>query len=271
MKEEFTVNPDGSGKVTCAVSVSGGPQAAADLPALKDEARKQAAKIVNETQGVAAWKDVTFSADKDGKITFNGTAYFKDLTKFKIGEEMTSIRWKPTADGAIQLEFALKLDQEPAPKEPPKLTEEEITKKIADVKSVMAQQLLMMQAQGLSDVQIEWAFTLPGSVQTSANFQPVADKPNTVRLSVDGKKILALLKTLSEDDAYLRAKIVAGKDPNSPPDSDLLIEKLFGAKGPITVTFKPGDKPLFDFGAESDAAKKAMPELQKSLEAPPAK
>jgi hypothetical protein len=258
VKQDFTVNPDGSGKVVCEISIAGGPQAAADLPALQEEARKEAARIISETQGVTAWKDVTFSGEKDGRINFKGTAYFKDITKFTTSDQKVTIGWKPAADGTVQLELLLKLEGGPAPKEPPKLTEEQIKKNVADAKTEMAQQLPML-AQTLNEARMEWQFTLPGTAANSVNFQPVADKPNTLNLVFEGKKMVEYLKTLSEDEAYMRANIVAGKDPTGPPPPEVFNEKIFGTNGRLTVTFKPGDKPLFDFAAESEAAKKAMP------------
>lgn len=258
VKQDFTVNPDGSGKVVCEISISAGPQAATDLPALKEEARKEAAKIISESQGVTAWKDVTFSGEKDGRITFKGTAYFKDISKFTTSDQKITIGWKPAADGTVQLELLIKLEGEPAPKEAPKLTEEQIKKAVADAKAEMTQQLPLI-AQTLGEARMEWRFTLPGPVAKSVNFQPAADQSNTVNLLFDGKKLIEYLKTLSQDEAYMRANIVAGKDPTGPPAPEVFNEKMFGTNGPITVTFKPGDKPLFDFAAESEAAKKAMP------------
>ena len=219
MKQHFTVNPDGSGKVTCEISIPGEPDAGKDLATLKEEARQRAAKIVSETQGVTAWKDVAFSADKDGTITCQGTAYFKDITKFKTAPGLFPFRWKPGADGAVQLEFVVDFDQEPAPKEARKLTEEEIKQKIADAKAQMMQELAMR-----ADVRIEWTFTLPGPVVKSVNFQAVADKLNTVRLVLDGKKMVEFVKDFSEDEAAMRAKI-RGQEPAGPPDRKCSMRK----------------------------------------------
>ena len=195
MKQDFTVNPDGSGKVTCGIFIPGDPNAGKDPTTLKEEARQGAAKIMNDTQGVTAWKDVAFSADKDGKITCQGTAYFRDITKFKTAPGLFPFRWKPGADGAVQLEFVVDFDQEPAPKEARKLTEEEIKQKIADAKAQMMQELAMR-----ADVRIEWTFTLPGPVVKSVNFQAVADKLNTVRLVLDVKKMVEFVKDFSENE-----------------------------------------------------------------------
>ena len=255
-KSDFTVNPDGSGKVTVEMQVTL-PQTGAAIDA-NEESHKAAQNIVMMSEGVTAWKDVIFSGDKDGKMTIKVTAYFKDISKFKLAGEDTSVRWKPVADGAVQMEFAVEMGKEPVPAEPPKLTEEEITQKIAQARAVFNQQLPRL-SEAFKDMRMEWSFTLPGAPDKTVNFEKVADRPNSVRLVIEGPKLLDGIKALVNDDAYLRAKIVAGKDPSGPPDPEVLNEKLFGTKGPITVTFKPGDKPLFDFAAESEAAKKAMP------------
>jgi hypothetical protein len=155
---------------------------------------------------------------------------------------------------------------QPTPKEPPKLAEEEIKREIADARKKF-QATSDKDTEAFKDLRMEWNFTLPGPVEKCVNFQTVANKPNTVRVLLEGEKYLDAFKTLYNDDAYLRAMIVAGKTPDN-PDPEVLNEKLFGTKRPITVSFKPGDKPLFDWAAESEAAKKAMPEMQKGLEAP---
>jgi hypothetical protein len=264
-KEDFTLNPDGSGKVTAEIQVTL-PQMgqAVDVAA---EARKAVQNIVNLSEGVTAWKDVTFSGGKDGKEYIKGTAYFKDITKFKLAGENTSVQWKPVADGAVRMQFVFELPPEHAPAAASKLTEEEIAQKIAESKESFSKQVPMMTGM-LKDLRAEWTFALPTAPDKTVNFEKLADRPNTVRVLIEGPKALDALKALANDDALLRAKIVAGKDPTGPPDPELLNEKLFGTKGPITVTFKPGDKPLFDFAAESEAAKKAMPEMLKELEAP---
>jgi hypothetical protein len=265
-KQDFTLNPDGFGKLSYQMSMSPpDSDAAKDPAALKEAARAEAAKIVKESKGVAAWKDVTFTAEKDGKITFKGTAFFQDVAELKLGGSTqcsNALKYTcATADAAAQLELIVQMQEEPAPTEAPKLTEEEIKKKIADARADMAKALRMFEEFVGNELQMEYSFTLPGPVVKGVNFQPVADKPNTVRAVFEGKKMLELMKALSEDEAYMRAKIVAGKDPTGLPAPELFNEKLFGTKGPITVSFKPGDKPLFDFAAESEAAKKAMPDL----------
>jgi hypothetical protein len=257
------VNPDGSGKMTEEMRVTL-PQTNPRIDP-NEESRKTALNLVKMSEGVAAWKDVTFSGDKDGKMTIKMTAYFKEISKFKVAGENISIRWKPVADNAVQMEFVLDVGKEPAPAEAPKLTEEEIARKIAQAKEQFNRQLPRL-TELFKDLSQEWDFTLPGAPEKILNFEKVAGRPNSVRLVIEGPKLLDAIKTLSNDDACLRAKVLAGEDPAGPPDIELLTEKLFGTRGPIAVTFKPGDKPLFDFAAESEAARNAMPEVMRELQ-----
>src|SRR5262245_50492921 len=79
-EEEYTINPDGSGKVK--VSWVSAPS---DFFMARggDDADEMVKKVIgaqlSRAQGIDCWKDVTYSLRDDGKIAFRGTAYFKEL------------------------------------------------------------------------------------------------------------------------------------------------------------------------------------------------
>ena len=82
-EQDFTLNPDGSGKVRheCSfqnIRMSNEPD---DSP----EALQAAiAKVIKDSKGVDAWRDVSFKRLDDGRLWFQGTAYFKNLAELEI-------------------------------------------------------------------------------------------------------------------------------------------------------------------------------------------
>ncbi len=77
LDEEYSINPDGSGKVKikCAVApmrFTTSKKSPEEL--LKSDVRE----TLEKCGGVDAWTDVTAVQRDDGKIAFSGTAYFKD-------------------------------------------------------------------------------------------------------------------------------------------------------------------------------------------------
>ena len=84
-KKEYTINPDGSGKVNCDIVFApfnlnfGGEEAAPE-----SQIKTEIEKILKESKGVDAWQNVSFELTDEGKIHFVGTAYFADINKLDI-------------------------------------------------------------------------------------------------------------------------------------------------------------------------------------------
>jgi hypothetical protein len=98
--DEFTLNPDGSGKVVHESSFQN-----VDLSGdndTSDAALKEAiAKVIENAKGVEAWRDVSYKRLEDGRLYFKGTAYFKNLTALDFpNQTMLEFDWTKTADGS---------------------------------------------------------------------------------------------------------------------------------------------------------------------------
>ena len=65
---------------------------------MEDKTKATVNSIIEQSQGVSAWKDLAFKVGDDGKIVFSGTAYFKKLSSLKIGSMDFSAKpkWKMT-------------------------------------------------------------------------------------------------------------------------------------------------------------------------------
>lgn len=270
-KQDFMINPDGSGKVRheCTFqSVSLNNENDTSVEALQ----AAIAKIVTDSKGVDAWTDVSFKRLEDGRIWFLGTAYFKKLEELEIpNQSMLQFAWKNQGGGKAELALDLKKSKNPKPKpDAAKLTPEERAKKNKDERAKFQQSKPMVTAM-LGTLKQDVSFKLPGKVETRSNFKPTPS--GTLGLSFEGAKMIDALEKLMADDAWLEKH---GFDTQDTPALDAeLGGLLFGEKAPVKATVSGATAPLFNYAAEVAAALKGAEKLQKQLGAvsiaPPAK
>ena len=276
-KDDFTVNPDGSGKVVHELTVQpmnlgamggggglnmgGAEPPGGQTPDPQAELKKSAKGILDQSEGVDTWKDVSYSTTPDGRTYFKGTAYFSDINDLTLGTgQMSSdmgLHFSRDASGRIVIE--IKGDTEAqdagvAETNIPQMSEAELNEQLAEAKqqyNTMGKPMMQMM---LSSFKSEVIFRLPGAIQEISNFQKV--DASTVSLTIDGAKLFATMDRMMQDDAFLKEQIRTGNDPFSGGGgSDEANEMLFGEKGPIRVVVAPPTQPLFDYNAEMTAAK----------------
>lgn len=270
-KEHYTLNPDGSGKVVCetlfqpmSLNITG--EEVDPEGQMKDTVRK----TLEDSLGVDVWKDVSFKLADDGRISFKGTAYFKDISKLKLkigGGEMKGMRPVFTKDAGggmvLEIESEEKEKDVAGKKKPTKLSDEEIAKKIR-VEKAKYQQMKPMMESFLSTMKIDMSFRLPGTLKEVSNFKK---EDGVLRLTFEGKKMLDVMDQIFEDPAWMREQILAGADlvGDGPTMDFVMNEKLFGEKGPVRATITGELKPLFDYETEVAAARKDYLKLFKEL------
>lgn len=264
-KDEYTLNPDGSGKVKHEALFQ---PASLDFnndrkPAPAEELKAAVRQELEKAEGVETWRDVKFERAADGRVRFTGTAYFRDLEKLKFhnnGFKATFFlpSWK---DGVLELKpkQEKKGKAKPAPQ-----TEEEMTQAIS-TERVRYQQAKPMMAGILGAMKAEMGFRLPGSVTESSNFQ--RDPSGGLRVAYTGAKFMEIMDKFMADDAGLRAQLKAGREvAKEGPGMDLEMNRqLFGEAKPVRATVTARGKPQFDFAVEVAAAKKEMPAIFKSV------
>jgi hypothetical protein len=264
---EYSLNPDGSGKV--AVKLVFTPFNL-DLGAEKtpDEKLKDAARAeLEKAEGVDAWKDVAFRLRPDGKSEFQGTAYFKDLSKLKLHNQgfsglLDNATITKDPAGATTLEL------KPRPKDgdaeaSEALTDEQVKAKLAEERARW-QQMKPVLTGVLGELKARERFRLPAPVTASSNFKREGD--DAISVAIDGAALLKALDALVADDARFSALLRSGAGlQKAPPPGDEFFGLVLGEKGPLQATFAAGGKPLFDYAAELAAAKAAEPALRKSL------
>ena len=104
-------------------------------------------------------------------------------------------------------------------------------------------------------------FALPGEISQSSPL--FAREGQAVSLTLEGKKVAeALDKFMANGDA-LAATFRAGKD--LPDNDDLMLQTMFGMKGPVEVKVKlpPDSKPQFDYKTEEKVAEIGQAEMLK--------
>ena len=273
-KEIFALNPDGSGKVFYQLTHAqmdtgmsfnmGNSEAKKDSP--EDLAKKEAEKILKESSGIDAWKDVSWEVNELGEFTFKGTAYFPDINELKMGGNVKSSNhsvFKKTDQG-ISLVWSSSKKDSPQEDEPSQAMDEaSIDLAVKKAKAEMAQAMGMLSGI-LPGMKEEVFFMLPGKIDTVNNFTKV--KENLVKIVFDGKKLLRLMKTFSQDDAAIRQVVSQGGNAaKEGPPEDYMNKMLFGNEGNVEVTVSGDLSPVFDYATESMAAIEAYPGMCETL------
>lgn len=266
-KDEFMVNPDGSGKVIHECSFQQVNLGANNE--VTDETIKEAVgKVITEAKGVEAWRDVSYKQLDDGRLFFKGTAYFTNLNTLDIpNQTMLEFDWRKSGAGAVltlrtnksEKKEGLQVKKEAV--DWSKLTPEERTKKLKEERAKFQQAKAMISA-FMGSMKHEVIFHLPGKVGESSNF--TKDASGALRLQFEGAKLLAALEKRMADDAWATKNYGSLGGQEKPMMDDSINELVFGAKAPVRAAVS-GGQPLFNYATEVAAAKKEMAQLRQKL------
>lgn len=248
-KQEITLNPDGSGKI---VIESVFQQI---TPFLNNQAERAALNnvtnvvqsLIEKSEGVEAWRDITFQQREDGKAFFRGTAYFRSLTKLKIapaGEQ----RFSATTDPSGTLTISML--NTPPPDNPISKPDEPVTRESIQRERAQFRALLPALQTTIGEMRQDTTIHIPGTLLRASVFE--TNTPRTLRLLLDGRKQLAALEARAFDTS-LDARRIAG-EKFGPNDGEMM-RRIYGHPGPIVAVIKPGQAPLFDFEKEVAAAR----------------
>ncbi len=296
-RDEFTLNPDGSGKVLRQMTVDvraleaaaeevgnlmaaamgaamGGPATPpAPQPSsgktqaeMETMAKDLARQMLNGSQGIDVWKDVSYGATPDGKLFFSGTAYFADISRLGLatGGQSPSMQWlyTPGADGTVALEGRIPAAGQssmmmgaPLPggaqarnMDDPAV-DAEIDKAISDYQSRTRPVVEKI----LGGFVMDSVFHLPGQVSAASVFSRQDER--TVRLGLSGAGILVAMDRMIADRQMMKTTLASMKDSaNSPQQQqDMMCRVLFGEPGPVRVV-SSSEGALFDYAVETAAA-----------------
>ena len=273
-KQEFTLNPDGSGKVVheCRFDDRATIHESVDSNA---SLKKAVRELIQKSKGVDTWRDVTFSRLDDGRAYFRGTAYFRRLDDLDIDEQMAlHFVWMTRPDGTRVLAKAKKrgptnadlfrdfsggqksLGTNPSPAAVAKC-----------VRDQQAQYLVVrpMYEQMFGRTKHEVTFKLPGTVSKTSIFTSTAN--NQLAVAFDGTNTLMTLDKLVNDGESFKRTLMTNALANlreaTEEEGNAFI---FGKKARLEATVSAGKNPLFDYDAEVQAAQSGFAKLQKDLQ-----
>lgn len=269
-KNEYTINPDGSGKV--AYSVTFAPthfNLNEKEPDLQNQIIPEIEKILQQSKGIDVWKNISYKLTDDGDIHFTGTAYFPDINKLDIraGGFSKDMKLNFSRDQSGRITIELQKDSDSKNKgtkvNVPELSEAELAQKVKEAKFQYKRSKPMMLGM-LGTLKIDTLLHLPGKIEEISNFKKINN--TTAQVKLEGSRMIeAMDKTMADDD-WLKQQIRAGKNPlKDGPDDLVFNEMLFGQKAPVRVVLQSGSKPLFDYNAQVTDAQKNYKNMLEEL------
>lgn len=268
-EEEYTLNPDGSGKAVIAwVGAPFDPFGRGEKDPeviLKRLIRQE----LESKKGIDCWKDVTFSLRPDGKITFRGTAYFKSFNDLQDNDEdgPDAFKTKLTMDkddkGNLVLTSASVSEAPEAA--PEKLGDEDLKKAMTKARFNYQQARPALKAV-FTDFQLRWKFSLPGDIDEVRGF---AKADRVARVEIVGNALLKAYDDLYLADEPLKKAVQAGANlefdhgMGMPPQ---VLELALGSRD-LRATMKGALKPSFDYAAE--VTEKVREDYKKLLDSLP--
>lgn len=205
--QRITLNPDGSGKsrveIVRAVSLpmKMGEEQESDFEPQEVLVNTSKA-IIEKAKGVDAWQDVSFKYRDDGRMVFRGTAYFTDLSLYKInaqaganssggGDLMSSLALRRGSSG-------LELVHAPAKKEGKAENKDESVQTKQDIfkERIKYQQMRGLLVATLSGMRVEHYIELPAPPQEYKTFQLDGQ---VLHYAVTGDRLLGFIDKIVTD------------------------------------------------------------------------
>ncbi len=271
-KQEFTLNPDGSGKVVHETIFCAGAKFGDSSRGSLDEEMQDAVKqMLSNSKGVDAWTDVKFDRLPDGRIHFRGIAYFPSLSALSIGQTNPlgySLDKQPDGSLVLRSPGFRADDDESKPAPAPEADEEDMPTQILRAK-IAYQGMRPLFIGYLSTMKDEAIFHLPGAVSESTNLRRAGQR--AVSVSLEGSKVLAAAEAMASQEDWWRRQVTAGSafTKEGPDFADLEFNaRVFGEKAPVAATIQP-DGMQFDYPKEVAVAKADYAAFAARLHIPP--
>jgi hypothetical protein len=263
-EREFTINPNGSGKV----NITGIFHPAFNLSGnnYEKEARDMAYEIIKDSNGIEIWDKVYYGPSDTNNIEFKGTAYFPDLSEVRLNigllSQLLNFTFLKSVNGQVTITLADITNEKRDKVSTKKLSKDEINKAIDE--KIREYNESRKEAEDISkEFWIKTTFHLPGEIKKVSNFKKIA--PATVTLHIFGEEMLQRMDKMMSDREFVKQLVLNNEDIIN--DQHILNELLFGQKKPVFVTFSKESKPLFDYQKEVEQAKKGYQTLLNSLSA----
>jgi len=266
-ERNFTMNPDGSGKVTVESTMSGGEMMLGMEEPDKNKSRQamlnKVAQIVGSSEGIDVWKDVVYRDLGEGKIYFKGTAYFPDFNtvrfqgisnlNFHLGIDAGGMKVTvvdESNDGGNQSADSAVMED---------LSDAEVERRADSIQQEFKMSMSMLRL-ALDDLKETISFRLPGSVTTSDVF--ARTKGGNYQIVFSGKRLMEVMDSLAQQrELFVRMARYGGRPPMEDESAKLAV---WGGRKPLIVA-SAGSKPLFNYAREVAAARKGYERLRRTL------
>ena len=274
-KADLTFNPDGTGKMVGEITFPMEPPWAPpqkvgdDLKTPEEQMKAVVLNIVKKSSGIDAWKDVSFEQVPGSRVHFKGTAYFKEASKVKFfPDARPRVGYGgegPDANMLILTRAVEKVEEKIRYKA---MTADEATKAMKDARDTYRKLRPGFEDQ-LKTLKFDVTCYVPGVIGEVHGFKT---QDNALVASVDGHRILHAIDALLDDNAFLKQYLVEGGTISATWASGEIRQRLYVNKGEVWAKVGEPLRPQFDYKTESEAAKKAGPEMmvKLGLEAPKA-
>ncbi len=258
VEQEFTLNPDGSGKVVVHWI---GPSM--DVLGQEKDPDEQVASSIRRqlegAKGVECWTDVSWKELKDGRIEFTGTAYFRDLKSLDLaiaGATPGELRFAlARAEGGLVLTPVLAKADEKKEREAPPANEAELKKRVRRERQDYQRLRPLLEAV-FGRARQKTTVNLPADVASSACFTKRSAR--SLELAIDGAKLLRVMDALMADDRRLEADLAKGIRPMEAASfEEAFGVPLFGEKGPVRAVTRGEGAPLIDIDKELTEERRA--------------
>jgi len=259
-KQEFTLNPDGSGKMvldTTFPNISMNGQQELSEKVLQGAV----ADFIKRVEGIEAWRDVSYEWTGDGRVHFKGTGYFADIANLDLDNiSMMDFEWKTDGDkGTLAMKMKEDDDGGGAEKEIAKDPEERA--KQIEQERAQFQQTKPMMAGMLNGMKHTAAFNLPGKAGETINFTSVPD--DKVSIQITGEKMISAMESLVNDDEWMKENSFDSQE--GPSGNEEMSQALFGNEKPPVANRVSVGEPLFDYAKELKTAQAEFKKLQEEL------
>jgi len=203
-------------------------------------------KIINESEGVEAWKNLDYHLDSEGRIVFSTTAYFKDIENFKL-TEIPSPKVKKFNEEGVAWTFEMDEDEEeegsnPFQQNSKKEKKEDLSKKEVDekVKQLINQyeRQSKMVKMALNMFEFEATYHFPYKVKSVKDMEEAGNRK--VKGTLEGDQIINAYDEFMENDEQLRKLVKEEGVRRFDFDNEAFVKAVKPEKNLMSATFKTG-------------------------------
>lgn len=269
-KQEFYLNTDGSGKlkITAEMPIKAKMQmqSGSKKDSLTYEDRKEMAKkvrkILSGSEGIEAWKDVSYKSTGDGMMHFSGTAYFPDASELQI-EDIPVIPFKEVNGERVSWRFK-EMDKMKQPeKRGEDLSEKEVEELVDKLQKGYKQSAMMMKMV-MSNFNLEATYHLPGKIKDLKGLEEQGDRK--VYFNLAGNSMYDNFEKLMEDGERVRNLVVNKGVRKFDYENQAIFNAAYPGKEFMYVEFRTGlfatdPENRFNYAEEVKAIDPKIPEI----------